>query len=168
MIDTGLTILAIILLINAAWLLFMGGYADRTGMGRTKTYEFATTPYRYSFSVGLILALALLCLYIPHPNYLTLAIAKVPQLKFLFTVAKMKNGTIYLFLICTAAGTVMAYLFRQTLLTLTTFTKGDELDMHRNVKKAYATKMTAEEEDFQRKYGTLKERFEEEVEKEEQ
>src|SRR5579885_2357542 len=150
-----LTIIAIILFVNALWLLFMGGYADRVHSGSLKTYDFASHPWRFSMGVGLTLALAFLCLHIAQPGYLGVLVAKVPQLKILYTVAKMKNGTIYLFAGSMPVFTIIAYVIRQMILSFSTFTKGEELDLNRKTKRAWKEKEEQERLEFERKHGGL-------------
>lgn len=146
-----LTGLAIIFFVNAFWLLFMGNYADRgTQDGKFRTYEFERNPIGYSFSVGLILVLGFACLQYSNPQFFALAVKKVPQLNYLITVAKMKDGLYYLIGGGFVACSMLAFLIRRTITTTSTFTKGHELDLDPRALKMHQAKIKSDTPDWQR------------------
>jgi hypothetical protein len=133
--------LAVIFFINAFWLLFSGSYAESTTrQGRFKTYEFEKNPLGYSLAVGLIMVLGCACLELSNPHIFAVLAGKVPQLKVLYTVAKMKNGLFYLIgggFLCLS---LLAFLIRRTITVSTSLTKGHDLDMDARSVRAYEEK----------------------------
>jgi hypothetical protein len=146
-----LTGLAIVFFINAIWLIFMGSFADRgSAEGKFKTYEFDRNPFGFSCSVGLLLVLGFACLHISNPHFFPIAVKKFPQLKYLYTVAKMKNGLYYLLGGGFVAGSLLAFIIRKTMTFFATFTQGDELDLHKKAIKAHDAKVKSEREEWLR------------------
>jgi len=146
-----LTGLAIIFFVNAFWLIFMGSYAEsRTREGKFKTYEFETNPIGYSCSVGVILVLGFACLQISNPHIFAVAAKKLPQLNYLYTVAKMKNGLYYLIGGGFLASSFIAFIFRRMITTTSTFTKGHELDLDPRAVKMHKAKVKSDTPDWQR------------------
>lgn len=146
-----ITGLAIIFFVNAFRLIFMGSYAERgTRDGKFKLYEFEKNPIGYSCAVGLLLVLGFACLQISNPQVFAVAAKKVPQLNYLYTVAKMKSGIYYLLGGGFVAGSAVAFIFRRVITTTSTFTKGHELDLDPRTIKAHQAKVESEKPDWQR------------------
>lgn len=146
-----LTGLAAIFFINAFWLLFMGSYTESTTRhGKFKSYDFEKNPIGFSCSVGLILVLGCACLQISNPHIFAVAAKKLPQLHYLYTVAKMKNGLYYLLGAGFAAGTVIAFLIRRTITTASSLTRGPEIDLDKRAIKMHEAKVRSETPDWKR------------------
>lgn len=143
--------LAAIFLINAFWLIFMGNYTDRsTAEGRYRSYEFEKNPIGYSLSVGLILTLGFTCLHFANPALVLVAVKKVPQLGFVITVAKGQNGLYYLLGGGFVTASILAFIFRRTITSASTFSKGHELDLDPRAIKAHKARVRGETPDWQR------------------
>lgn len=142
--------LAAIFLINALCLIFMGNFTERGGAdGKYKSHEFDKNPIAFSCCVGLLFMLGFACLHFGQPHLFAVAVKKVPQLSYLNTVVKMKNGLYYLIGGGFFSFSVLAFIFRQTITSASTFSKGSE-DLHPNTIKRHEAKMRAETPDWKR------------------
>lgn len=143
--------LAAIFLINAICLIFMGNYTERAGgNAKYKSHEFDKNPIAFSCCVGLLLVLGFTCLHFGQPHLFPVAVKKVPQLAFITTVLKMKNGLYYLIGGSFVTASLLAFIFRRSITSATTFSKGHELDLHPSAVKKHEAKIRAETPDWKR------------------
>lgn len=143
--------LAAIFFINGFWLMFMGGYAEkRTSLGKFKTYEFEKSPIGFSIAVGLLLVLGMTCLHVGNPQFFPILVKKAPQLKYLYTVAKMQNGVYYLLGGGLVSCSIFSFIFRRLIIACSTFTKGHDLDLDPRAIRAHEAITNSETPDWQR------------------
>lgn len=142
--------LAAIFLINAICLTFMGNYTERGGaQGNFKSHEFEKSPIGFSCCIGLLLVLGLTCLHFGQPHLFPVAVKKVPQLGFVYSVLKMQNGLYYLIGGGFLSASFIAFIFRRTVVSASTFSKGSE-DIHPSLLKRHEAQMRADTPDWKR------------------
>ncbi|MDZ4837326.1 MAG: hypothetical protein SGJ27_26370 [Candidatus Melainabacteria bacterium] len=142
--------LAAIFLINAICLIFMGNYTERGSSRNTyKSHEFEKNPIGFSLCIGLLFVLGLTCLHFGQPHWFPVAVKKVPQLAYIYTVLKMKNGLYYLIGGGFLAASILAFIFRKTITSVSTFSQGSE-DIHPDLIKRHEAQMRAETPDWKR------------------
>jgi len=142
--------LAAIFLINAICLIFMGNYTERSGgQGNYKSHEFDKNPIGFSCCIGLLLVLGFTCLHFGQPHLFPVVLKKVPQLAFITSVVKMKNGLYYLIGGGFLGASFLAFIFRKLITSASTFSKGSE-DIHPSLLKKHEAKMRGETPDWKR------------------
>jgi len=145
---TILTAVAGLILFGAFYAVFTGGHAGRTKDGRTATWDFETSPVRYSLTIGMYFAVGLTLLYFANDDLLLKGVSYIPVIKpYLVKLLTMKPvyvGGGILFASSCAVFAMFAYIMRKFVVTGTTYGKGLDMDMDQRVVKHWEKKREKE------------------------
>lgn len=147
--STLLTAVAGLILFGSFYAVFTGGHASRTKDGRVSTFDFDSSPVRYSLTIGMYFAVGMTLLYFANDALLLKGASMLPEfikpyLVKLLTMKPAYMGGGALFAICITVFGMFAFLMRKFVVTGATYGKGLDMDMDKRTVNAWEKKQEKE------------------------